>query len=198
MTRKRASTRVVVRIFARLRSTVDSFGQLTAGPFLGIGLALIVSGRGGTPPWIEGVIREYYVVIASVIPVLLLAGMVEAASALRVGTVVDLDRRLSVVSVELEGLLREFDSQHPDALAARELVDKRGQVRAQAGALLRGHLWIVRGMFVTALVGEGACLYAIAASTSTAFTFMLAASNALVLFVLLAAAFEARFRLDRG
>lgn len=180
-------------VLARLAATG---GQLAIAPLLGLVLATIAAVAG----WPGGeVASEYYVVVASVIPVLLIALIVEVAAAFRISDLADSIR--AQVTEALEGWAEEMgseldDVQHPLADSKRDLErigrDHVAQVATTAGRLR----WTGRGFFVAAVTGEAVSLYAIAAEASTRFTFVLSAVETLALVVMLVITFELRFLVD--
>jgi hypothetical protein len=184
------------RVLARLAATG---GQLAIAPLAGFVLATIAA----VARWASGeVAREYYVVLASVIPVLLIALAVELAAAFPVSDLADRIRAQVAEAVEVvEGWAEETgseldDVQHPLADIKRDL-ERIGREHVTQVATAAGRLrWTVRGFFIAAVTGEAVSLYAVAAEASTPFTFVLSAVEALALVVMLVSAFELRFLVD--
>jgi hypothetical protein len=184
------------RVLARLAATV---GQLAIAPLAGFVLATAAAVFG----WPTGeVAGEYYVVIASVIPVLLIALMLEVATALPVTAIVDGVRRQVADAVEtLEDMAEEMgsaldDAQHPLADVKRDLERIGDKHLARVVPTAERLRWTVRGFFLAAVAGEAVSLYAVAATASTPFTFALSAVEALALIVMLLIVYELRSAVD--
>jgi hypothetical protein len=186
---------LMVPVLARLAATV---GQFALVPLAGFVLAAIAAAAG----WPSQVAADYYVVIATVIPVLLLALMLETATILPVGAIADrLRAAIAEAHEELEGMAEEVgwdlgDVQHPMVGIARELDQIEEEQIARITPSVQRLRWTVRGFFAAAVAGEVGSLYAIAADTSTPFIFALSAVEALALVLMVARAFELRFALD--
>ncbi len=159
----------------------------------------VLAGFGAGSGWSGEVHRDYYVVVATVIPVLLLALMLEVATVFAVGPILGLKRSAEDRAAEIEayvGAPHAADAQHPLA-AERRRLRREGEEIMSVFALYVGRMrWFVRGVFVGAFSGEVVSLYAIAADTSTAFTFVLSAFETVMLMGGLAIVFEQRFALD--
>jgi hypothetical protein len=127
----------------------------------------------------------FYSVLAQVIPVLLLALMVEMATAFPIR---DVSRELQRELQLLEVLSEQGDKTM--ALNAR----RRLAELDSATELMRWQVW---AFFACAAVGEAASLYAVGSNESTTFLLMLCGSETGVLFFMLAAFYGLRF-MDRA
>jgi hypothetical protein len=188
----------MVRVLARLAATV---GQLAIVPFAGF-VCAVAAVAFEWPPRASDVHPAYYVALASIIPVLLLALMLETAAILPVGAVVERVRTVVADAHEtVEELAEEMgselgDAQHHLADATRNLQRIEDEQLARITPSVWRLRWTVRGFFVAAVAGEVASLYAVACQTSTPSVFALSTVEALALVVMVAIAFELRFVLD--
>lgn len=144
------------------------------------------------PSWAVGVHGDYYFVVASVIPVLVLAFMVELGTVVRVTSLAHVLRGLVYAVAALE----DFDAGHRLGAVRHGLKRIEDEYRDRAVAVLGRLRWGVRGFFLAALAGEVVSLYAIGADTSTPFTLVLSAIEVLGLALIFVMTFELRFKFE--
>jgi hypothetical protein len=133
--------------------------------------------------------QDFFVVIASIVPVFLLALMVELAGM----SSKDLADRLSEVEAEQRSIAEALktDLLPPSTIAEEQderLLRSRTKMRETSADLTR----VTRSFFFQAGVAEAACLYAIGSGTSSAFLVALACAELVAIGVNLLTAFEVR------
>jgi hypothetical protein len=170
-------------------------GLITLPSLSAIGCAAFAAAI-APPRWAADVNLDFYVVAATVIPVLLLALMVELATVFAVEPVLQRVRKAADDAIA-EGRAGPVDDvQHPSEARTHRLRRIEENTLREFAVMVGRVRWMVRGFFVAASTGEAVSLYAIAAGTSTPFTLVLSGGQTLVLIVFLAVAFEMRFLLD--
>jgi hypothetical protein len=185
----------MVPVLARLAATVGQFAMVPLGGFVCAGVA-------SATRWPDDVHGDYYIVIATVIPVLLLALMLETATVLPVSAIAD---RVRAAVADAHDQVEEMaevagwelgDVQHPLAVITRRLESIEEERIGRLEPSVQRLRWTVRGFFFAASAGEAGSLYAIASDSSTPFLFVLSAVQTLALVVMVARAFELRFAID--
>jgi len=187
----------MARVLARLAATL---GQLAMAPLAGVVCAAAAAAF-DWPHWAGDVHGDYYVVVASIIPVLLLALMLEVATSLPVDAIsarihTAVDKAIEMVDEIVEVIEDEAEAERHRLSITRDLQRIRGKHIGRMTPTVGRLRWTVRGFFICAVAGETVSLYAVAAEDSTQFTFVLATVHTFTLVVMLARAFELRFALD--
>jgi hypothetical protein len=149
---------------------------------------------------------SFYETIATVIPVVLLALMVELAGAFPVGPLAHDNQQLEREVARFTDSLTTLETTATEAMNVQALASVRRMARriAEISALVRDSSdrirrlrtstrWIVRGFFLSAAIGEAASLYAIGASRTSTLLLWLCISTLVILGVGLWVNYEFRF-----
>lgn len=144
----------------------------------------------------RGIDGGFYGAASEIIPVLLLAMMVEVAFTMStrdsVRAMTSLERTLERGKDVLDRK-EETDATRDLARTLAEIRDGASEARQELRVIARGTRGFVYAFFCVAAIGEAGALYAMAAAETTTFLFVLTAGAIGELGLLLAAAYSRRF-----